>query len=357
MDNFDFISDNRLRIILERDYSELNKCFESECYKSVLILSGSIIEAVIVEFFINKPPEGFSKKKLLSLNLGELIDLALSVKLIDDRIKSLSTIVKNYRNLIHPGRELRLNEQFDKETANVSVSLVRLILKEIKLNYIEIYGYSAKDVVQKITNDSLSIGIFEELVEKLNYNERLKLLNSLIEIELSEDFHPLENPKQFIDILKPLINKEDLTEQVTALHKKVETGERWEILRLLNLFKEDLNLLEKGKRDLITKYAISVLKNTKLLTEVDNLRISRVFNTIPKIAESSSIMGEYKEMLVDYYWGTKTYDNIKYLYYQLISGLSKETKEKLEDEFELNEPFLYETRFENNIEVGDGLPF
>jgi len=50
MDNFDFISDNRLRIILERDYTELNRCFESGCYKSVLILSGSLIEAIIMEF-------------------------------------------------------------------------------------------------------------------------------------------------------------------------------------------------------------------------------------------------------------------------------------------------------------------
>lgn len=355
MDNFDFISDNRLRIILERDYSELNKCFESGCYKSVLILSGSLIESVIVEFLINKPPEGYKEKKILSLSLGDLIDLALSVKLIDERIKSLSTVVKNYRNLIHPGRELRLNEQFDRETANVSVSLVRLILKEIKIKYVEMYGYSAKDVIQKITNDNLSIGIFEELVEKLNYNDRLKLLNSLIVIELSTDFHLLENPKQFVDILKPFISKDDLTKQLISLHKKVETGERWEILSLLKLFKEDLNLLEKGKRDLIVKYAISVLNNTKRLTEIDNLRISRVFNTLPKNVESSNLMEEYKKMLNNYYWGTKNHTNITYLYYQLINGFSKEIKEGLEADFEANEPFLSEIRFDNDIE--EELPF
>ena len=52
---------------------------------------------------------------------------------------------------------------------------------------------------------------------------------------MSDDFHPLDNPKQYVDILKPLINKEDLTKQVLVLHKKVETGERWEILKLLKL--------------------------------------------------------------------------------------------------------------------------
>lgn len=355
METFDFISDNRLRIILERDYTELNKCYESACYKSVLILSGSLIEAVIVEFLLNQLPSGYTEKKILNLSLGDLIDLALSVKLIDDRIKSLSTVVKNYRNLIHPGREIRLKEQFDKETANVSISLVRLILKEIKSNYVEIYGYAAKDVIQKITNDTVSIGIFEELVKKLNYNERLKLFNSLVEIEMIEDVHQLDNPKQYVDILKAFINKDDLTRQILILHKKVETGERWEILRLLNLFKEDLNLLDKEKRDLIIKYAISVLVKTKRLSEIDNLRISRVFNTLPKLIETSGLINEYKEMLCSYYWGTKSYDNVQYLYYQLVIGLSKETKEEFETEFEKSKPLFQESRFENDLE--DILPF
>ena len=356
MENFDFISDNRLRIILERDYRELNKCYEFECYKSVLILSGSLIEALIVEFFVNKLPSGYTEKKILSLSLADLLDIALEVKLVDDRIKALSTVVKNYRNLIHPGREIRLNEQFDKETANVSISLVRLILKEIKTNYVEIYGYSAKDVIQKITTDTVAIGIFEELVKKLNYTERLKLLNILVEIGISEEFHPLDNPKQYVDILKSFINKDDLSKRVIDLHKKVETGERWEILRYLNLFKEDLNLLDDQKKELILKYVISVLNKTKKLSEIDNLRISRVFSTVSKFIESSSLRKDFKDMLYTYYWGQKNFDNVQYLYYQLIIGLSKETKEEFEKEFEASEPLFQQDRFENDYELPD-LPF
>ena len=355
MENFDFISDNRLRIILERDYLELSRCFESECYKSVLIMSGSLIEALIVEFFINKLPSGYTEKKILNLNLGQLIDLALTEKLIDERIKSLSTVVKNYRNLIHPGRELRLKEQFDKETANVSLSLVRLILKEIKTNYVKVYGYSARDVMQKITTDNLSIGIFEELVEKLNYHERLKVLDNLVAEELSEDFNSLDNPKQFVEILKPFINKDDLAKHVLELHRKVETGERWEVLGLLKLFKEDLNLLEKEKRILIAKYSISILQNTKNFSELDNFRFNRVFSILPELVESTGLLSEYKNVLCDYYWGAKVQDNVKYLYYQLVNGFSKEMKESIEIEFEDSEPFLYEVRFVNDKD--ETLPF
>ena len=60
-------------------------------------------------------------------------------------------------------------------------------------------------------------------------------------------------------------------------------------------------------------------------------------------------------MLNDYYWGTKNHPNVTYLYYQLMNGFSKEAKEELEANFESNEPFLSETRFENDIE--ENFPF
>lgn len=355
MDNFEFISDNRFRIILDRDYNELIKCFDSGCYKSVLILSGSIIESVLVEYFLNNPPDGYTQKRILNMSLGDLIELAKEKELIDAKIMSLSAVVKNYRNLIHPGREVRLKEQFDKETANVSISLVRLILKDIKSNYLEKYGYSAKELIQKIINDSVSIGIFEELVKKLSYPEKLKLLNNLVEIEMDNEFHPIDNPKQYVDILKPQINKDDLTKQVLFLHKKVETGEKWEILILMGLFQEDLNLIENEKLDLILKYCTSVLNETKNLSDIKNLRTWRVFSNLSKYIESSTILEDFKKMLVPYYWGSKSYDEVEYLYYQLTAKISQKTKEQFEFEFELSESSYKKGRFIDDVD--DTLPF
>lgn len=48
--NFDFISDDNFRNILQRDFEELNKCIEIKASKSVLILSGSIIEAILTDY-------------------------------------------------------------------------------------------------------------------------------------------------------------------------------------------------------------------------------------------------------------------------------------------------------------------
>ena len=43
---FKFIADAKLRKILERDYAEIQRAYISECWKSVIILSGSAIEAI-----------------------------------------------------------------------------------------------------------------------------------------------------------------------------------------------------------------------------------------------------------------------------------------------------------------------
>lgn len=357
MENFEFISDLRFKSILERDYKELERCFEAECYKSVLVMSGSLIEALISEFFINQPPVGYNDKKILGLTLGQLIDLALSEKLIDEKVKSLSSVVRGFRNLIHPGRELRSNERFDKETANVSLSLVRIILKDIKSKYVEVYGYSAKDVFNKIANDHLSINIFGELVSKLNYNEKLKLLKLIIDAHLGAENLVLDNPKQYIDLLKPLIQKDDLIKQLVLLYQEVETGEQWEILRLYYLFKEDLNLLDKDKRELIIKYLISVLDNTKSLYQLDEFRALGIFSTITNYIKDSSVKNQYIEMLRAFNQGAKQFGTLAPLWYQLTLGFTDDMKKELDEKLLKDfKPINLDVRFHNDLNADD-LPF
>jgi len=46
---FKFIANGNLQAILERDYAEIQRAYISECWKSVIILSGSAIEAVLLD--------------------------------------------------------------------------------------------------------------------------------------------------------------------------------------------------------------------------------------------------------------------------------------------------------------------
>ena len=46
MPMFDFITEKDLRVSLEGDYAEMQKCVEASAWKSGQVLAGSIVEAL-----------------------------------------------------------------------------------------------------------------------------------------------------------------------------------------------------------------------------------------------------------------------------------------------------------------------
>lgn len=131
--NFDFISDNNFKELLTRDYLELKKCIEHKCIKSTLVLSGSIIEAILTEYFLQFPPTGKTESQIMNSTLNDLLSWAISENVISSKEKDLAGVVKDYRNLIHPGREIRKGEKFSEETANISVSVLKIIVESVKM--------------------------------------------------------------------------------------------------------------------------------------------------------------------------------------------------------------------------------
>ena len=49
---FGFVSSNKLREIIERDYAEAQRAFIGECWKSVIVLSGGMIEAILSDLLM-----------------------------------------------------------------------------------------------------------------------------------------------------------------------------------------------------------------------------------------------------------------------------------------------------------------
>ena len=259
MEYFDFIADQKFKNLLSRDFLELEACVSNKASKSVLILSGSIIEATLIEYFTHNLPTGKTKTQVLKMGLADLINEAENIGLISSRSKELSTVVRNYRNLIHPGREIRKNEQFDNETAIVSYSLVKIILKEIKENYLKKYGYRAEDVFNKITVDSSTYSIYEKLLTKLNHHEQVRLMNMLVEFQV-ESFgqESKVNYEKYINPLKPLIGNDKLLLLCKELVSKVEKGKNSQILALFEIFGYNLNLLDTEEQELVLTYIYNI---------------------------------------------------------------------------------------------------
>src|SRR5438034_1233810 len=111
MATFDYITSKDFRESLESDYGEMRRCFEASSWKSTQVLAGSIVEALLADYLCSTTNANRPAKDPLKLDLGEAIAICLTENVLIQRTADLCSAVKSYRNLIHPGRMIRLGEQ------------------------------------------------------------------------------------------------------------------------------------------------------------------------------------------------------------------------------------------------------
>ena len=134
---FTFINDKDLRIIIERDYSEIQRAYISECWKSVIILCGGVIEAILTDLLTSKDAVAKSAKSapkepdITRWDLSNLISVAVELKLVSAGVDKLSHSLREYRNLVHPGNELRNKLLFDAEEAKIAVEVLNIVHRDL----------------------------------------------------------------------------------------------------------------------------------------------------------------------------------------------------------------------------------
>jgi hypothetical protein len=134
---FPFITDSDLRAILKRDYLEIQRAFVAKCWKSVIILSGGAIEAMLTDLLLKNRSEAQSSAKagkgsdITKWGLSELIEVAVDLDLVTAGAQKLSHSVRDYRNLIHPGKELRNKLTFDAEEAKIALEILHIMHRDL----------------------------------------------------------------------------------------------------------------------------------------------------------------------------------------------------------------------------------
>lgn len=177
---FDFIGDSGFRASLTADYLELEKCHGAGAWKAVHVLSGSVVEAVLVEYLVATKYVPASGKDVLRLQLGDLIAECKQLGILSDKAADLSTVVRSYRNLIHPGRGLRLNETVDKESATVARALVNIVVEEVTAARKKKCGYTAEQVIAKLESDPTCLSILSYILKDTHEYERGRLTLEVI---------------------------------------------------------------------------------------------------------------------------------------------------------------------------------
>ncbi len=134
--SFEFVANNDLRRIIERDYEELQRIKAASAPKSGLVLAGSLIEALLLAALKSDPsaPDEINVrgKSLNSWTLGDLIDEAVRVGLISASAQSFGHAVREYRNLVHPGREIKSKYKAEIEEAEIAEKVLEIVVRDLR---------------------------------------------------------------------------------------------------------------------------------------------------------------------------------------------------------------------------------
>ena len=126
-----------LRDMVERDLRENAIALCAKCYKTSLVLSGSIIESILLDKILSKGLKKYKiengrTKKISEMNLNELLYVAFKENIISNQLYHLAHGIKDFRNVIHPGVEQRKKAlSINSENASLAWAIVKKAIMEI----------------------------------------------------------------------------------------------------------------------------------------------------------------------------------------------------------------------------------
>jgi hypothetical protein len=89
-------------------------------------------------------------------------------------------VIRGYRNLIHPGRVIRLGETVEEEGARVADALVSLIVREVSAKQAQLHGLTAEQLLAKFEGDPSALAISDHLLRDMKANESERLLITVL---------------------------------------------------------------------------------------------------------------------------------------------------------------------------------
>jgi len=130
----------KFKFLLERDFNELTFNYLVGNEKSVIVIAGSLIEAVLIYHCEKKKVKKINyqiqnkaiQKDLYDCDLGDLLNYFEQGKIMSDLFVHLGNISRIHRNFIHPGKEVREFEKLDQSKSDLCyISAIEIIKKLI----------------------------------------------------------------------------------------------------------------------------------------------------------------------------------------------------------------------------------
>lgn len=145
---FDYIEDDIIREHCLSDFNELEFCISNQLFKSAIVLSGGLIEAILY-YFISSRDEYKSRIKNFekrNVALNDLLTWSREFGIIDESLYKMADQIRNFRNTIHPNVCIRKNLEINRNVVLISYNVLLEIIR-VTFNY---FGNEKSDENEKI---------------------------------------------------------------------------------------------------------------------------------------------------------------------------------------------------------------
>jgi hypothetical protein len=138
-DRLSFLGDEALQRDLALDITAAHRSVTAGDWKAATVIAGSVVEALLLWRLQNHDPmprdaaaaKRSVKKTVDHWDLGEQLAVCQELGILKPETWNLADITRKFRNLIHPGRSIRLAQTCDKGTALAALAAVERVIVDV----------------------------------------------------------------------------------------------------------------------------------------------------------------------------------------------------------------------------------
>ncbi|MBN2892079.1 MAG: hypothetical protein JXL97_09445 [Bacteroidales bacterium] len=137
--------DGTISDVLDSRFDEIQKCFRAKSWLSVIIMTGSTLEGLLLGVALTNPQlfntsnaspktkEGKVKQFHL-WTLSNFIDVAAEIGLLKEDVKKFSHALRDFRNYIHPFEQMSIRFYPDEKTAKICLQVLNAAIYQMTKN-------------------------------------------------------------------------------------------------------------------------------------------------------------------------------------------------------------------------------
>ena len=143
--SFEFMRSEAQRAVLILDYREAQRAYYGTAYKLSVLAAGGTIEAMLMDAMqwpgvVQRPEYPRAVKEFPRkdgaiewgrVSMSQLIKAASAVGLLHERIRPMAEAAQDFRDTVHPNREVLLGTRAGPEEALLFLALVQLIHRDL----------------------------------------------------------------------------------------------------------------------------------------------------------------------------------------------------------------------------------